>query len=171
LSRNNTKTKSTKFNQPDENLHGNNIKSLTGYNIFSAINGGNFNLLDFTFDTTYVYEGAETGILHEFFVTALYDEGESFSSDTVSVIISLTEEKPITGILFLPNPAKDIVQINSTKQIQKIMLFDANGKMVKRSDKINKTSLNLDISDLKPGLYTMSIITSEKMVYCKLVVN
>ena len=57
-----------------------------------------------------------------------------------------------------PNPAKDILYIESSEPVQRISIYNITGKMVKQ---IEKTGSSLDISDLTKGLYLIRIATPQ----------
>lgn len=63
-----------------------------------------------------------------------------------------------------PNPASDFVQVKGIDNIQKIRIFDMNGKMVFESQ-----SARADIRKLPSGQYTMNIYTSAKIISKKII--
>ncbi|RLD22162.1 MAG: hypothetical protein DRI54_08595 [Bacteroidetes bacterium] len=57
-----------------------------------------------------------------------------------------------------PNPAKDILRIDTDQEIESIEMVDILGKMVLRSENSNST---ISVSDLSPGLYTVRVTFSD----------
>ncbi len=54
-----------------------------------------------------------------------------------------------------PNPATDYIRINSTTQIEKIKIFDINGKLI---DEKLFPGENIYVGNLAPGFYTLTIL-------------
>ena len=74
-----------------------NNKYLQGYNIYHSFNWGPFVLFDFTTDKTWTHEDLPTGH-YAYYVTAIYDEGESIPSDTVSAFLTNIDGNKIIDI-------------------------------------------------------------------------
>jgi len=55
-----------------------------------------------------------------------------------------------------PNPVSDVLNINSIKQIKKVVVYNSVGQMVKTSDKLQDSKL--DVSDLSQGLFFVNAI-------------
>jgi hypothetical protein len=71
-------------------------------------------------------------------------------------ITSINERKVDFGIEIFPNPASDIIQIRSLKNITDYRLLDLSGKLIK-SDQVNTSSFNLFCSELKQGCYFIDL--------------
>jgi heat shock protein HslJ len=67
-----------------------------------------------------------------------------------------------------PNPAKDILNIETSIKIDKINVYDASGKMVKTLQNIGKT---MDVSRLKNGVYHLEIFTDKGKFYEKILID
>jgi hypothetical protein len=136
-----------------------NSKSFLGYNIYSSINEGTFEMLDFTEDTLYVYPDPLPGTLYSFYVTSVYHEGESTASDTVSIAttgIQYTDKKS-EGFLLYPNPAKEWIHIHSNTTIYSIAIYNIYGKLIDKLDNINTTGYSINTTDYFPGIYNLCI--------------
>lgn len=82
-----------------------------------------------------------------------------FSED--KMMTSFQEDEMIQFITY-PNPAIDIVTIDSPKPILKVYLFDTEGRLViSESDGTGK----VDVSDLKSGLYYIKLFTKDQKHY------
>lgn len=131
-------------------------KSFIGYNIYHSFNWEPFELLDYTIENTWIHEDLTTGF-YAYYVTALYDEGESGPSDTVSAFLTNINENKINNIRISPNPAKDFVQIESGTEIYKITLYDMTVRIKKEITEINRTNFNLSVSEYNSGVYLIRI--------------
>ncbi|MAO08665.1 MAG: hypothetical protein CL596_08140 [Alteromonas sp.] len=73
-----------------------------------------------------------------------------------------TEDFNQENVTLYPNPADDVLTINSSLQnLQRVALFDINGKKVKEINASNRQEVELSVAQLNPGLYMVKI-TSEK---------
>lgn len=77
---------------------------------------------------------------------------------------SLTEvvenEDQNTSLKIYPNPAADIIQIESISEISKITIYDALGKLVlSQETQSNETLIQLNLSGFSKGLYIIEITT------------
>ncbi|MCD4729239.1 MAG: T9SS type A sorting domain-containing protein [Bacteroidales bacterium] len=145
-------------------------KNLTGYNIYHSFNWGSFELLDFTMDTMYAHENLLTGN-YEYYVTALYDEGESIPSDTVSAFLTNIKENEINSIRISPNPAKDFVVIQSDQIIQNISLMNLSGQILWEYSEISKQNFSLPLRKYNPGIYIIRIEIEGDLIYRKIIIQ
>ena len=75
------------------------------------------------------------------------------------------------GITLIPNPAKDYVYIETQgEKINNFSLYNINGQMVLKSEKLKTTSEKLNLSAFSKGVYIIKIIT-DKNVYSRKVVK
>jgi photosystem II stability/assembly factor-like uncharacterized protein len=85
----------------------------------------------------------------------------------------LTKEKNLVaekGIDIFPNPAGDYFKIKTSRKILKIRLFDMQGKIISEPV-VSRIHDQVDISCLKPGLYTLVIQTETGIQIKKLIRN
>ncbi|HKL72264.1 MAG TPA: T9SS type A sorting domain-containing protein, partial [Marinilabiliaceae bacterium] len=80
--------------------------------------------------------------------------------------------EPEMGVLVnvYPNPATDVVNIVSTYQLRFIELSDMNGRSVKLEYADNYTH-KMNVADLPPGLYLLSIVSDDRTEHVKLIVR
>ena len=130
-------------------------KELTGYNIYYAFNGGDYNLLENTTETSYIVESPLNG-LHAYYITAVYDEGESEPTNIQEVLLTATDEVESAHISIFPNPAHDFVFLNSDEVISSAKMYDFSGKFLAKKI-ISSRSHKLDISQLIPGIYFLYV--------------
>ena len=106
--------------------------------------------------------------------------------DTNPVVVTNTFETEFTtalatsefengNLMVYPNPATSIVQINlhnSADTLEKIVLYDMIGKLVKKAADISGEDAAIDVSSLSKGIYMMEITTSSEAKFVrKLVVE
>ncbi len=70
---------------------------------------------------------------------------------------------------FFPNPAKSIINLDISSDIDAVTVRSASGKIVFRSDKFEKGKHQINLSNLVSGVYTISIRKSEKIETKKLI--
>ncbi len=146
------------------------LKNLTGYNIYHSFNWGPFDMLDFTTDTMFTHEKLLTGN-YEYYVTALYDEGESIPSDTVSAFLTNIIENKINNIQISPNPAKDFVVILSDQIIQNVSLMNLSGQIFEENNEIKKYSFSIVLNQYDPGVYLIRIESENELIYKKIIIQ
>jgi len=70
-----------------------------------------------------------------------------------------------------PNPAKNNITIeNSNFEINTVELYNIAGQLVK-SENVNSMSTNLNLSDLKKGIYILEIQSNKTSIRRKLIVE
>ncbi len=90
-------------------------------------------------------------------------------SDTLnSGIVSVELLEECTELF--PNPAKDVLNINSAYAIKEVEIYDALNRLVKRR-KVNNKNIQIDISNLSAGSYVVEINTAKGSVKKKLIVE
>jgi len=71
-----------------------------------------------------------------------------------------------------PNPASDVVFLESTSEIQSLEVFHSNGKQMLNESEISAFSTKLDVSGFSPGIYVVRLKTKgNQIVNSKLVVR
>jgi len=144
-------------------------KDLLGYNIYYAFNGGEYNLLANTTETSYIFESPGNG-MHSFYLTAIYDEGESDPTNVQEVLLTVTEELEDKFISVFPNPTDQYVFLEADKPISSIRVLNNAGQEV--MNKIFKdNSIKLDISEMKPGIYFLLIEVGEESFFRQVIKN
>lgn len=66
-----------------------------------------------------------------------------------------------------PNPAKDVLNINSSEEVKSISVFNISGREVKRY----KDSKQIDVSNLSSGIYIIQVITDKGVRTHKVIKN
>jgi photosystem II stability/assembly factor-like uncharacterized protein len=100
---------------------------LEGYNVYR-----NDDILDYVAAPTTEYLDVDVPIgVHIYYITAVYDEGESDPSNTVTVdIITNVAEFDADQMVIYPNPATNMVNIESESDIISLVLYTYLGQVV-----------------------------------------
>lgn len=104
-------------------------------------------------------------------VTAVYDEGESGFSNTLTINYNLgLDEFESINIMVYPNPASDKLYISSDFKINKISLHTMDGRIIMKDEPGSKEYCT-DVDRLDPGLYIVSIDTDNGHAAVKIIVD
>lgn len=144
------------------------------FNVYRAIDDGPFEKINESqhLDTIYydyIEHDLDPSHLY-YYVTSVWEDGESEPSGILDVSFVSTEERKESAFKIFPNPATDRVSIESVRgKINSISLIDSQGSVV--IEKIaSDDRIDLDISNLNSSIYVIKIITSEGMFTSKLLV-
>lgn len=105
---------------------------------------------------------------YSFFVTALYYFGESGPSN--SITITGIKEIVENQIQLSPNPANDVLVIQSPVEINYLELLNIQGS-ISFSENVRSKDTQLDISNLKPGVYFLKLKTAEEIISKKVMIK
>lgn len=146
-------------------------KDLQGYNIYYSENMGDFSVIaDVDMDVLeYLTAKPDQGI-HRYYVTAVYDDGESIPSNIVEFVLVGVTDEAYADIELFPNPASDFITINSSKEIEEIELFDFTGKRLRKLSIKNK-SAQVNVSDINSGVYLLKLMTSKGITYHRIIIE
>jgi hypothetical protein len=129
----------------------------------------------------WTFEGGEPSVSNEQNPTVTYNnEGtfrvsltsqNSFGSDSKTqtgyILVSTTTdaEKPVFNyVSFYPNPVSDVIHFSSDEMLS-VRIFDLNGKQLLAK----KIRHELNLSDLKTGIYLLEIIANQNVIREKLI--
>jgi hypothetical protein len=135
-------------------------KDLLGYNIYYAFNSGEFNLLDNTTETSYVIDLPGPG-LHAYYVTAVYEDGESQPTNIQEVLLSGTDTFNAGRFTLYPNPADEYLSIETHGENGTLEILSMTGNVLLRETNLTE---KIDISNLQTGIYFISIETSSQRI-------
>lgn len=87
-------------------------------------------------------------------------------------LVGIDENDPIAvGVAMFPNPAHDVIRINSAKEtIRMIEVYDINGRRV-RAENVENTSYTLHRQNLKAGAYFVTLTFDQGTVTRKLMLD
>ncbi len=143
-------------------------RNLLGYNVYRD---------DIMINTATVteteYNDPEPTIgSHEYFVTAVYEGGESIPSNVVSVVVTDINELVANAVTLYPNPTNGNFTIEFTNDITAdVVIMDITGKDV-YSNTIHKSG-DINVSSFQKGMYFVRILdtTSNNILIKKLIVR
>ncbi len=105
---------------------------------------------------------------YSFFVTAMYYFGESGPSNSITIT---GINKTVTNqIQLFPNPANDVLFIQSPLEIYYLELLNIQGSIL-FSENVRSKDFKLDISNLKPGVYFLKLETDRELILRKVMVK
>jgi hypothetical protein len=142
-------------------------KGLLGYNVYREdvmINGA------LVTETTYTDNVSVPGI-YDYYVTAVWDEGESDPSNTWTVDVQTGINENVLGATqVFPNPAKELVNISSDFTINSVTVYNFAGQVV-ANEKVNGNEYQVNVTQFQPGIYVFQISTAEGMANYRIVVE
>lgn len=129
------------------------MAGLQGYYVYHREGEGEFEILAYVETSSYAHEEIPQG-LHIYYVTAVYDGGQSDPSNEVEIelIISAIPKDFSENIKLFPNPAKDHFRIEAPEEIHVVRLANPTGQVVFEST-IGGRFLKIDVNRLDTGLY------------------
>ncbi|MBN1950180.1 MAG: T9SS type A sorting domain-containing protein [Bacteroidales bacterium] len=80
-----------------------------------------------------------------------------------------TESPEASKLSIYPNPGKDYIRITAEMPVNEVAIYNASGSLLKsvRGQQLN----GINIQDLEPGMYVISVITDSKTITKKLIIN
>ncbi len=132
-----------------------NLMSIEG-DYFQIISNGNLNDIS-DFNCYFFTEDFRNGIRH-------YEVQSSLNQsifDNCGIIILSNDDFNHKKIHIYPNPAKNIINIESSQSIEQINIFDIVGRLIKP---IKSDFSSIDISEFTSGTYILQINTSSNNV-------
>lgn len=100
----------------------------------------------------------------------VYSAGNGFILQKFGDIASNTAELDFSAFKMYPNPASDVLNIQSEQIIKRVVIHDVNARIV-RSMSVENTQLTMDISVFQEGLYLLSVETSKGIYSQKLLIQ
>ncbi len=144
-------------------------KALQSYNVYYSLNMGDFTVLQNIADATnFSTTIPEVGI-HQYYVTGVYDDGESIPSNIVELIVSGISDNQKPNINIYPNPACGLLNIQAQDIIENIMVFDNSGKLVFNSD-LNNKKFQINTNKFNKGFYIFKIRTKKATTYSRIII-
>jgi hypothetical protein len=145
---------------------GNGSRELSGYNIYRSTEGGEYTLIDFTTETTYLNANIPNA-LYCYEVSAVWtsatDNCESaFTNETCEILnVSITDPNANAGSFNLyPNPANDHVYITTSGDLKRVTVYNALGQLVMDEITTGK-QYELLTTSYTIGVYMVRVETAE----------
>jgi len=120
---------------------------------------------------TYTYE---TGGSYSVALTVTNQTGNSFKTIHKDYIIVGTvglEQIPENNFTCYPNPAKDVIHIQSINALSSIRIFNVSGQNVYEDFTTKSKIQTIDVSSFKKGIYFMELNTEKETKRIKVVVD
>jgi hypothetical protein len=120
-------------------LHSTNAsRAVSGYNIWRNENGGEYGIIDFSPETTYLDGGPlTTGSIYCYMVQAVYEGGdgdycESAPSNEACEVwaVGIDDPSGSTSFNLYPNPANDHVFIATSGDLKRVTVYNAIGQLI-----------------------------------------
>ncbi|MBN3036591.1 MAG: T9SS type A sorting domain-containing protein, partial [Bacteroidales bacterium] len=132
---------------------GNLSDGLLGYNVYRDGNKINASMV-----TALEYDDMDLPVgYYEYYVTAVYDEGESGPSNKVYVdIITGIEQPGVINTVIFPNPAREMIHITSATEMSAVRIYNYAGQLV-LDTRATGTTCRIDASVLTGGIYIIQV--------------
>lgn len=151
-----------------------NSEDFTGYFVYYSIDGGAFNTITFTTDTSYIHVNPGYGN-HCYYVTGVYDpEGESDPTNTECEVITIIEDNNKDRFQVFPNPVHgNELMMNSSnpENISEVRILSSSGQVLISLGAISSNG-KIDITGLDEGIYILQIVFDDGQIWVeKIIVN
>ena len=144
-------------------------RDLLHYNVYYSLNLGDFELIDSAYETSYPFPIPGDGS-HRFYVTAVYDGGESQPSNIVEVLITGIISHNGNSIRIYPNPATEVITVSSNQDIQFVRIFNSTGKQVLDREP-DSEQVQLHVASLDAGVYLLQVGTKSRVSTKKIIIK
>lgn len=152
---------------------------VTPFEVHFSVEFSKSSAIDFRWEFGDGNESTETNPVHTYAEEGDYDLrfiwGNEYSTDTVSldieIITTSLSASPFPAVRVFPNPASGKVSIAGLPVGARIALYDMNGKEIYNVDKETRSQHQLQLSDVPPGMYILSITHEGIVERKKLVVK
>ncbi len=158
--------------------------TLVKYAIYRSDQGDPYYLRDYCDTDFYVDDSAicdPLGSTHDYKITAIYsgtfDTCESgFSNEGGDICEGIGKLEESTLLNIYPNPASDMLFIESTEKIESIIIFDSRGITLEHwnngtLEQWNGETVKIPLNGLASGLYLVRVETGGEMVVRKMVIR
>jgi hypothetical protein len=145
------------------------------YNIYRSDDLQDYYLRDCSFADEYLDDSVCNGtLLHQYKVSAVYaigadtceSEGSNLSSEGCTGIV---EDKNEIIVKVFPNPAVDLIRLESSEIVHNFMLYDFSGNLV-YSKEIHDIISEIPVKEYRAGLYMIKVETGDQLIYRKLLI-
>ncbi len=122
---------------------------------------------------SYTFSGLNYNQTYNTCIEAVYDCG---SSEKVcytwkSQLLSINENSQNKSIVIYPNPAKDVITIESVVLLKQISIINSFGKEVYNVDVNKETQAVINTNNYKSGLYIVKITTETGLINKNLIIS
>jgi hypothetical protein len=139
---------------------------LEGFNVYRNSVKINETLVT---DTEYLDENLSFGT-YTYYVTAVYDIGESGPSNEVTEVITSVYEPEVQAFNIYPNPATDAVTVYGNALLKQVRIMNYTGQVVYQNV-VNNSETTISTRDLSSGVYILQIETQNGWSSRKLMIK
>jgi len=150
--------------------------SILKYAVYRNDDGTGYFLLDYTYEETYLddSEPCDNANYMCYEVTAQYfsdiDSCESGpSNESCYLCYPFIVENTGLNIATYPNPANDLIHIQSSEKMQSICIYDSKGDKVMLWEG-DKGEIEIPVHELLPGLYVVRVETEKETLFRKIMI-
>jgi alpha-mannosidase len=150
-----------------------NSNNESGFKIESGIDGVNFTQVAAVGSNiiTYSNTGLTSAKTYYYRVRSYNADGNSIYSNIAQATTSSNPSTSIQNehgdsILMVPNPAEDQIEIHNLTGIGEINIYTISGSIVK-TVKYSGTSILINLSDMKAGMYIVNVVSGNKIYFTK----
>ena len=68
------------------------------------------------------------------------------------------------GVKIYPNPAADQLILSNAEKIEGIHIYNVQGQLVKSISSENRSEININVADLKKGLYLLKVVQKDRSI-------
>lgn len=97
-----------------------------------------------------------------------FDKGGIFLSKLSDGVLAVDDAQAEKLIIF-PNPVKDAIHFSGKHSVSRITIFSADGRMLR--EKLMNGEKELNVSDLKKGIYILNMLTENGIQQTKIIKN
>ncbi len=137
---------------------------VLGYNLYCNYAKVNTSIIE---DTLWLANELPSGS-YNYYVKALYEEGESGPSNNVTIYLPnfIDENGELPEVLIYPNPAKSYFILEMKENIDQVFLFDMIGKEVYQNIE-SGNKVKIATQGFKPGIYILRINSGSRTILAK----
>lgn len=149
-----------------------NIEVITQFDRQSFTGNGNLTWTGTTLDTAFSRNAFSGGASYPAIFSSFYQQRTN-TIFTVGGNVGLAETAAKAGFSVMPNPAKNIITINSREGFDngRINIMSVSGQVLSATHIAGGKSAQIDISALAAGIYIAEIINAGKIARAKIVVE
>jgi hypothetical protein len=108
-----------------------------------------------------------------YYVTAIYSSDLDWcesgpSNESCMICEGIKEEINLSDVRIYPNPASDVLFIESAEKVESVTIFDSRGGTV---EQWNGGTVEIPVRDLVPGLYLVRMVTGKGVVGRKVIIR
>ncbi len=156
-------------------IRGNMDGKLIKYAVYRSDAAGPYFLRDYSDQNYYLDDSVcqSTPLYHDYKVNALHITGndtcESDFSNTVFEECVGIDENVESSLNIYPNPATDLIHVESPEILRFISVYDGCGHIILRKE-VDRNTIDISVKDIEPGFYLIRLETDNKMINRKILI-